>query len=123
MMEMNEIPMEVLESVRNKWSKILESGEWDASRIWVRCSMCYHVDKNKSKRESCIETCPLSKDDWCNEGGINSRLSLVFHKEHEYYNACEGTTTREAWLTSVERFVKMLNKLIEERKDNETLRF
>ena len=115
-MNLNEVPIPVIESVLQKWEQIQNDGKWNQS-IWKSCEMCHFIVKHmkelyiNTSTTKCALFCPLSKDKWCNEIGYESRLSIRFHLHnshtHETINRDEANNE---WLISVQRFVMMLKK-------------
>lgn len=103
-MELNEIPVIVLEQVRNKWAKVKRKGDVD----WTKCSMCRFLDEVYSPYASCTLDCPLYDPEWCTGDGCTSRISP------DYIMYCDDPLI---WLDAVQEFLDYINAEIDRRRD------
>jgi len=103
-MELSEIPVIVLEQVRNKWSKVKRTGDVD----WTKCSMCSFLDEVYPPYARCMLDCPLYYDRWCTCSGYTSRI----HPDCEMHR-----DDPLIWLDAVQEFLDYINAEIDRRRD------
>jgi len=122
-MEWKDVPTPVIEQVLDKWKSVLAHGEWINHKTWTACALCEFIvewKRDNNEFTYCVNSCPASNGNWCNEQGIASRLSMLYHTNRD------GEKTEE-WLDDVEQFVNGLEKHLERRKrkeiENETTTF
>lgn len=105
-MELSEVPIIVLQQVRHKWKRTLETMVVD----WTRCALCDYVNimySSKNSRENCF-LCPLIGPKWCTARPLSSRI-------HPDYMI--GVIP---WEDRVEEFLGYLDEEINRRRDNGT---
>jgi hypothetical protein len=83
--EISEVSIEILRSVRQKWRNALET-RWTAN-LWEPCAMCEYVDQicDGDNYYRACNICPLNPD-WCNGTYLSA---LHHHKEDKNSSAWE----------------------------------
>jgi len=103
-LRLSDIPLEVLESVYQKWSKAIEHGWGD--RLWTQCALCIYCNEHQRQHHKFngCNICPLPPTFFCKNNDV-SELHINAHN------------SEEEWKQAVEEFLKFLSQEINKRGD------
>jgi len=94
-LSLSDIPLEILESVYQKWSKAIEGG-WK-NRLWKRCALCDYCNKYVEERYGGCVVCPLPPTFFCCGDSKRSVLHIDAHN------------SEEEWKQTVDALLKFLS--------------
>lgn len=93
-LSMLDVPLEIRNSVYDKWSEAYLDG-WDYDKLWNGCELCQWI-----ALAGCgCNQCPLTYGSWCNNFGAGSRLSIDFRNLNR---------DEDAWRSEIRDFLMYL---------------
>lgn len=101
-LSLSDIPLEILESEYQIWSKAIEGG-WK-NRLWKRCELCEYCDKYIGEKYNGCEICPLPPTFFCCG---DSKRSVLHIDSHD---------SESEWKQTVDAFLKFLGREINKRR-------
>jgi len=96
MVSMRSVPIEVWNSVRDKWCGALNDG-WNDYKLWCGCALCDWVRSQDVTYYHVCRCCPLVHTGWCDGNGMTSKLSILYYggSDEEW---CKGIMEFLEWI-------------------------